>query len=76
MNKDETLKIDNKKTIEYSLEHPIKGICKSWGIWARKHPNIISPVIYFHKPKTISDEAWVRVMENIKFVLPLGIEND
>jgi hypothetical protein len=76
MTKDEALMMVTKKTIEYSIEQPIKGICKSWGLWARKHPNSISPVIYFHKPKMISDDAWVRIMENMKLGLPLGIEND
>jgi len=66
----------SKETIEYSIERPIKGLIRSWALWAKRKPNIIVPVIYFRKPKSISDDAWVRIMENMKLGLPLGIEND
>lgn len=56
------------KLIEYQLQKPF--LTKSWGIWGLYEPNILMPIMYFQKPKRVSDEEWLNIMENIKITLP------
>jgi hypothetical protein len=56
------------KLIAYQLMKPF--VTKSWGIWGLYEPNILKPIIYFKKPKMVSDDKWLEIMENIKIILP------
>jgi hypothetical protein len=48
------------------LHRPIKGVTKSWAIWQRSEKiNSISPLIYFHKAKYVSEEKFEELMQNI-----------
>jgi hypothetical protein len=51
------------------LVSPIQGICKSWGLWERNKDNSISPILYFHKPKNISQERYEKIIKSLQIYI-------
>jgi len=54
---------------EYEFHSPIKGVCKSYGIWKRRKTNSISPMVYFQKPKHVSEEDFVAFVKSLQFLI-------
>lgn len=48
--------------------HPISGICKRSALWGHKGSRIF-PLIYFQKPKWISEESFTKIIESIELNL-------
>lgn len=62
------------KPEEYSICEPVKGICKSHGIWGMTG-NTMYPLIYFRRPKWITDDkCWNQIVKSISLDLPSDIE--
>ncbi len=58
------------KLESYSISKPIKGICKSYGIWGNQK-GMTAPLVYFTRPKWIEkDEDWEKIISAIKLDLP------
>ena len=62
------------KIESYSVDAPISGICKQYGVWAQEG-NAVAPLIYFQRPKWIKDDAaWKKLVESVRLGLPQGFE--
>ena len=58
------------KKYEISVK-PISGICKSPSMWGyNSERNEICPLIYFRKPKWISQKSFKKIINNIRLDLP------
>ena len=58
-----------KKIKSFSIEGPIKGICKSHGIWAQDaEKNSMMPVCYFLKPKWMTKEQFKKIIDSMKYL--------
>jgi len=61
------------KPKSYSVCKPIKGICKSYGIWANDGC-ITAPLVYLLRPKWIKgDDSWQTIVNAIRLELPAGV---
>ena len=52
----------------YSICKPIKGLCKSYGLWANSG-NSTAPLVYFTKPKWIKEETFIKIVNSIRLEL-------
>lgn len=44
------------------LSGPIKGVCKSYGLWVEDSVSCV-PLVFLRKPKWVAnDEAWVKFL--------------
>lgn len=64
------------KAIKYTLEKPMQGICKQSGIWCQSETGGINPVMYFQKPKWISQESFDKIISKMTVCIPLDVELD
>jgi len=55
------------KDYEISLE-PILGFCKRPALWGYCGNEIV-PLVYFQKPKWITEESFLEIVKNIKLEL-------
>ena len=52
------------------ISSPIKGMCKSYGIWVEtKDKRAIYPLIYFHKPQWIPENKFIEIIKNLNLYL-------
>lgn len=60
------------KIEKYSVSlNQFTGVCKSPALWGhRKDSNGIVPLIYFRKPKWVSDESFREIVKEIRLVMP------
>lgn len=60
----------------YSIStKPISGICKQPALWGHeKNRASMVPLIYLQKPKWISEETFLRIVESIRLDIPRDIE--
>ena len=84
--KSEPKTVDSSETIQtpcyvintYSIStKPLTNICKQpalWGDSCGKHGNTSVPLIYFQKPKWISEESFLKIIESIHLNLPRGFK--
>ena len=63
------------KIESYSIASPIKGVCKSHGIWAQEG-NKTAPLVYLQRPKWIPENEWKKIIDSIRLDLPAGYEID
>lgn len=61
------------KAESYSIQSPIRGICKSTGIWISEG-NKMAPLVFFRKPKWVSDDQWLEIVNCIRIDLPKGFD--
>ena len=54
---------------QYTIEKPIKGICKQYALWVTEGSKMY-PLVYFQKPKWVSQERWVEIMGSMRISLP------
>ena len=58
------------KIRKYSIDSPIKGICKSHGIWLLDEDrNCSAPVMYLRKPKAISQKVFDLVLSGLSLTV-------
>lgn len=57
------------KIKSYSINGPLKGVCKNHGLWIMQEPNIASPLIYFQKPKWVPADKWEQIVNSIRIEL-------
>lgn len=60
------------KIKSYSItKEGVKGLCKRPALWFRNEEKGFSfPIIYFQKPKYLSDKAFQEVLKHIKLKWP------
>ena len=53
-------------TINYSINHPLKGVTSSWWIGISKEgSNEVNPIAYIHPSKSADKRLFTAIMENI-----------
>jgi len=60
---------------KYSIStEPLSGVCKSPAFWGhyKEDKSGISPLVYFKKPKWISDESFAEIVKHLSLDLPEG----
>jgi hypothetical protein len=56
--------------MKLELHRPISGVCKSWAIWRRSDKtNSISPLIYFRRPKYVTEQEFEKLMNGLSISL-------
>ena len=59
----------------FSLESPVPGVCKSHVLLRKSGENEWTPVLYFRKPKHVSQEDYERLMHRIRISIPKEADN-
>jgi len=61
------------KIESYSVNRPIKGVCKQYAIWGTEG-GTTAPLVYLQRPKWITDDLeWEDIVDSIRLNLPKGI---
>ena len=55
----------------YFVASPVKGACKSYGIWVTEG-NTSAPLVYLMKPRWVDNEQWSEIVNALKLELPSG----
>ena len=59
------------ENVSYSVEGPIRGICKSHAIWANVGGESV-PIVYLRKPKFVAHDLWEPIVRSIRLTVTRG----
>jgi len=64
------------KLNNFEINKPIRGVVKSHGLWAHDEarPSCIYPLLYFRKPKWLSESDFITIIKSISITVPDSIE--
>lgn len=62
------------KIASYYIGKPITGFCKRRAIWCDNGKGCHFPLVYFQKPKWLSEETYQTIVDSIMVNLPVDFE--